>query len=349
MDGNPDEATEKISFLPLVDKFMPTLVGKEYLDLTINSSLEYIIKNFAEPIYKEILKIVGEAFLVRPQEPDSAIRIADDKFRIHTDEVKNKPSLIKLINDDIRIMGLKDLIAKYCSADDLPIVSEPAVSEALNDDHANRQSAPQVYNSVAADNTNNIRNDITEENIIQDTSMTQVSESVYAPQLPWTPKQIDKKILFFSEVEGKSFNLQNNNDTDVKILFILSELSKLQIDRFPYSCTALYRLLLEAVTKKAYCEKRPVENKKVLVFDKNSLPKSITILARHNVLKIDPSDRANIVNYLDKQRFIDTLNDYMHNPKLVDVQILLNSWKTMKEYIKACLTLAESTPFPSAP
>jgi hypothetical protein len=336
MNNTPDASSEKISFLPLVDKFMPTLVGKEYLDLSTNDSLKYIIKNSAEQIYIEILKIVGEAFLVRLQEPnaDSSKRAADNQFRIHTDEVKNKSSQEKLINDDVRIKGLKDLIAKYRTADKLPIASQTVVSDLLSDNLPDFQIDSQVQNNI----DNNTPKNIIEEEINNIPSQAKVSESIYEPQLPWTPKPIDKKILFFSETEGKSFNLQNNNDTDVKILFILSELSKLQIDKFPYSCTSLYRLLLEAVTKKAYCEKKPVENKKVLTFDKNYLPKSITILARNlKGLKTKPTECANIINYVDKLHFIGTLNNYMHNPKLVDVQLLLNSWKTMKDYIKACL------------
>ena len=64
----------------------------------------------------------------------------------------------------------------------------------------------------------------------------------------------------------------------------------------------------------------------------------VSQLAKNNALKMSESDRANVVEYVDKKHIIKTLNDYMHNPKLVDSDIILTSWITLKEYIKACLT-----------
>jgi len=112
----------------------------------------------------------------------------------------------------------------------------------------------------------------------------------------------------------------------------------LPINKFPYSCISLYRVLLESVTKKAYIEKQPKENKNVLSFDKKNLQAAVSKLAKHNVLKLSETDRANIVEYVDKKHIIKTLNDYMHNPKLVDSEIILTSWITLREYIKVCLS-----------
>ena len=39
----------------------------------------------------------------------------------------------------------------------------------------------------------------------------------------------------------------------------------------------------------------------------------------------------------DPEVGLETLNNYMHNPKLVDTDLILSSWITMKDYIKACL------------
>lgn len=64
----------------------------------------------------------------------------------------------------------------------------------------------------------------------------------------------------------------------------------------------------------------------------------VSKLAKNNVLKMAETERANVVEYVDKKRIIDTLNNYMHNPKQVDTEIILNSWITMKDYIRACLT-----------
>ena len=89
--------------------------------------------------------------------------------------------------------------------------------------------------------------------------------------------------------------------------------------------------------KKAYDEKKPKENKIVLTYDSKSLPTAVSKLAKNNVLKFAQSERANIVEYIDKKKLIETLNNYMHNPKLVDTDLILSSWITMKDYIKACL------------
>ena len=143
--------------------------------------------------------------------------------------------------------------------------------------------------------------------------------------------------MSFSNNIGKSFALSNSNDEDVKIKFIISELSRLHINKFPYSCTSLYRLLIESATKKAYGEKKPKENKIVLIYDNKNLSAAVGKLAKNNVLKFRQSERANIIEYIDKKKLIETLNDYMHNPKLVDTDLILSSWITMKDYIKACL------------
>jgi ribosomal protein S15P/S13E len=130
--------------------------------------------------------------------------------------------------------------------------------------------------------------------------------------------------------------LTDDNDADIKIKFVIAELSRLNINNHPYSCVSLYRVLLEASTKKAYIEKRPKANGNILVFDSNNLQGAINNLTKH--LQMTKNDRANVVDYVNKKHIIKTLNNYMHNPKLVDSEIILTSWITMKEYIKACLT-----------
>ena len=88
-------------------------------------------------------------------------------------------------------------------------------------------------------------------------------------------------------------------------------------------------MLIESATKKAYDEKNPKEYKTVLIYDNKSLATAVSKLAKNNVLNFTQSERTNIIEYIDKKRLIETLTNYMHNPKLVDTDLILSSWKTM--------------------
>ena len=313
------------SFLPLVDHFMKIIVGNDAdvgLGLPI-SDLNYIAHNGREQLLNTILKIIGEAFLVRK----TGASFSDDStYRINSKEVDTQKHQKKLIMDNIRIPGLFDLIKNYNAMSEIISDSDTAGEECNCQERSPDTPGKNEPDSIEPDSAENA-------SAVENTREI----DIYEPIIPWKPKQPQVKSLFFSKEDGQLFNFSDYNNEDIKIKFVISELSRLPVDKHPYSCTCLYRVLLEAVTKKAYIEKKPKENKHILTFDKKSLPIAASKLAKNNVLKMAEVDRATIIQYLDKHRLIDALNNYMHNPRIVDVDIIINSWITMREYIKACL------------
>lgn len=308
------------SFLPLVDRFMKILVSQDAevgLDLPL-IEWNYVAHKGKEKLLRKILRTVGEAFLVRKVENQCE---NGESARINSQEVNSKPQQKRLITDDVRIPGLFALIKEYKKLPESNVDSNKP-----GEPGDNGQSPPD-----SEKDSNKGSEQIGEPETAQD-------DVIYEPIIPWKPKQPQNRTLFFSKEEGNAFSLSDSNDEDVKIKFIIAELSRLPIDKYPYSCTSLYRLLLETATKKAYEEKQPKENRNILTYNNNSLPTAVSKLAKNNVLKMAETERANVVEYVDKKRIIDTLNNYMHNPKQVDTAIILSSWITMKDYIRSCLT-----------
>lgn len=116
---HPDLLIEGKAILPLVDKLMPTLISKDVpygLGLTYNETLyTYSPAPEKADIYNTILCMLGEAFFVRPplNNNDLEKRDTSNEYRISTDEIKSKKKVNFLIENNIRIPGLKDLIAAY--------------------------------------------------------------------------------------------------------------------------------------------------------------------------------------------------------------------------------------------
>lgn len=233
------------SFLPLVDRFMKILVSQDDevgLNLPL-IELNYVAHKGKEILLKEILKIVGEAFLVRKTENQCE---NGEAHRINSQEVYSKPQQKRLITDDVRIPGLFALIKEYKKMHENNTDSNK--SDETDDNGQNPSDAEENPNKEDEQTSGS---DTTQDDVI------------YDPVIPWKPKQPQNKTLFFSKEEGKSFGLSDNNDEDVKIKFIIAELSRLPVDKYPYSCTSLYRLLLEAVTKKPMMKNDP---RKIKIF-----------------------------------------------------------------------------------
>lgn len=313
---NKDKVPHDVSFLPLVDVFMKYLTGKNTNDdykLNIEFDKEtqtYIVPIEKYDIFKKILALVGEAFLVRSTE------------RITTPEISGKGKSPRDVINDTRIPGLLDLIKEY---------KETPVTAASTDNDAGESGSYQDTSNKTDKNTAETKEATNNSNNKQD-------DSVYEPEIPWKPRKPQQKYLGFSKTEWESFSLSDVDDIDVKITFVIRELSRLNVSDYPYSCTSLYRVLLEVATKKAFINKRPKEKGAVITYDKKNLAamiKKLSLLLMADGKHV--AERANIIDYVDKMKLIDTLNNYMHNPKIVDTEIILNSWITMKEYLKACL------------
>lgn len=108
-----DLEIEKIDYLPLTDRFMDILVGTDPevgLSLKLDEDkLVYLCPNSKKDLYKQILVMVGDAFLAR--DPSGENR------KITGTEVANKDKQKKLIVEDKRIPGLYDLIKRFKQID----------------------------------------------------------------------------------------------------------------------------------------------------------------------------------------------------------------------------------------
>lgn len=105
---------EKIDYLPMVDRFMETLVGSDEdvgLKLELDKEkLVYVCMSEKKDIYDNILLKVGEAFLIRKEK---RLCKENEVPKIVSSEIYAKKDQKKLILDDVRIPGLLDLIQKY--------------------------------------------------------------------------------------------------------------------------------------------------------------------------------------------------------------------------------------------
>lgn len=107
---------EKIDYLPMVDRFMDTLVGNDEevgLNLEIdNEKLQYLCIPKKRDVYDKILLKIGEAFLVRKER-----RLCGDGElpKVVGSEIYGKNDQKRLILEDIRIPGLYSLIQQYKS------------------------------------------------------------------------------------------------------------------------------------------------------------------------------------------------------------------------------------------
>lgn len=107
---------EKIDYLPMVDRFMDTLVGDDEevgLNLEIDyEKLQYLCIPEKRDVYDKILLKIGEAFLVRKER-----RLCGDGElpKVVGSEIYGKNDQKRLILEDIRIPGLYSLIQQYKS------------------------------------------------------------------------------------------------------------------------------------------------------------------------------------------------------------------------------------------
>lgn len=117
---------EDLDYLPLVRKFMNTLIGNDKdvgLDLEFNEdSLKYFCPEDKKEIYKTILWVVGEAFLIRKDKMQCKDRMQctdkskctqENPCRIVATELNKVDDQKRLILDDKRIHGLYSLIKEY--------------------------------------------------------------------------------------------------------------------------------------------------------------------------------------------------------------------------------------------
>jgi hypothetical protein len=318
----PEALTETNSYLPLVDRFMRTLMGGSDvgLNITLSADLKYSAHSGKEELFKKIIMLVGEAFLVRKAKNDC---MDDGLPRINSEEIGSASQQKKLIKEDARIPGLYSLIVKYNNIAPTTGGAPSTPSSTTGSDTAGSSSRANASNNPTHNSPGN---------------HGQETPTTYEPSISWRPNQPLDKRLTFTKEEGNTFQL-SDDDRDSKIKFIIRELSKLSISGHPYACTLLYRTLLEAVTERAYQEKPLNENGVIVQYQSNNLASMIIKLVNNSgAITLTPSNRGAIKSNVTQHNLMHTLNDYIHNPKLVDINLIVSSWVTMKEYIKACLS-----------
>jgi len=148
---NHNLKVETTSILPVVSEFMPKLLGKKSdyaLGLEVDlTSLEYVVLPSQVELYNKILLEVGKAFFLRPEAKKNSElmdRPKNNNYRISTDEIKGKNKVTMLIEDDIRIPGLKALIREFRHDDD-NLDSEPnSTNPVTNIKSPNTKESAQV-------------------------------------------------------------------------------------------------------------------------------------------------------------------------------------------------------------
>ncbi|CAM4243442.1 ATP-binding protein [Paenibacillus phoenicis] len=161
-------------------------------------------------------------------------------------------------------------------------------------------------------------------------------EDSYEPETVFKPQHKKRNNLTFTSSEGQLFDsLKNTDDLGNKIYQTVCELSKLNVLFYPYATVCLYRTLLESATQYA-------SKKLGLQYQETALPSSITNVlnkwgATPNTSKEFKSNVGLWRDLINKRSLLDKLNLYIHNVTPVDVDLILDTWKSMKGYIRECI------------
>lgn len=161
-------------------------------------------------------------------------------------------------------------------------------------------------------------------------------EENYEPETVFKPQHKKRHNLTFTITEGQLIDtLKNTEDLGIKIYQTIYELSKLNVLFYPYATVCLYRTLIESATQYA-------SNKIGSVYQETALPSSISNVLNKwsNNSNTSKEFKSNIGLWRDlvnKRNLTEKLNLYIHNATPVDVDLLLDTWKSMKGYIRECI------------
>ncbi|MBN2880013.1 MAG: hypothetical protein JXN65_10355 [Clostridia bacterium] len=316
----PDIEIENIDYLPMVDRFMWTLIGNDEdvgLGIALDETeLQVIIPHEQKNIYSDILLLLGEAFLIRKEQ-----RYCSDGeiSKIVSSEIYNKRQQKKLILEDIRITGLIDLINQFNEAKPKEAVLQPSTNDE-DESSENHDSTPTMSENPQENTDNDPEND-----------------DIYSP--PHTPFKLSRKKLGFTEDQFMSFNVDFSSEIGEKINNILVEISSLDVYKYPISCAFLYRALIEQSTKYVYNKHSQTLKKG---YDEKDVTSNALYITNQFLFESQghkaQKNKKSIKGYFSSENIIDTLNLYIHHSYAVDEQKLISTWNTMKHYIIACLS-----------
>lgn len=217
-------------------------------------------------------------------------------------------------------------------------------NQSSDDDSNNNQQEEKSSNNASSEddknenenNSNQRDSEESNENNYENDESSEQEES-YEPENNFKPQFRKKTSLSFTASEGKHIDMLKNTDNlGNKIYQTIYELGKLNVLYYPYATVCLYRTLIESTTQYA-------SNKLNLTYQENSLPSSICNILNKwgNTKNTSKEFKSNIDLWRDlvnKRNLTDKLNLYIHNVTPVDVDLVLNTWKSMKGYIHLCIT-----------
>lgn len=332
---------EKLDYLPMVDRFMETLVGSDDevgLKLQLDDEkLIYRCKEDKKEVYNEILMRVGEAFLIRREKKFCT---ESEMSKIVASEIYSILDQKKLILDNIRIPGLMELINQYKNQEEK---SETSASVLKQDDSSEKNdNSKQERESNTRDNTGEAgKGTQGEQKDAEEQESLGTEVGVYTPPIRYKPKKTKIEHLCFSQNEASNFKINTENAYDVKIRCILYDLGNFSVYRHPYTVALLYRTLLEISTKRVYFV---AKNKIGREHNENNLVQSMLFITNNFLFngksgKDMPKIKEAIKNYLSSPDLIQILNLYIHYADSVDENIILSSWSSMKKYVQYCLEI----------
>ena len=216
---------EKIDYLPMVDRFMETLVGNDEdvgLKLELDKEkLVYVCMSEKKDIYDNILLKVGEAFLIRKEK---RLCKENEVPKIVSSEIYAKKDQKKLILDDVRIPGLLDLIQKYKNnkqsiqyggnENNNGLNLQQDVTDSKNEKgmlHEEKEGniGQSSEQKKATDTTDDKDMDKTDKN---ENNSTNINQERYVPEIRYNPKRYKGETLYFTRDEANKFQLATENE-----------------------------------------------------------------------------------------------------------------------------------------
>lgn len=326
---------EELDYLPMVDRFMETLVGNDS-EVGLNLELDekrimYKCLEDKRDSYNKILMLVGEAFLIRKEKKYC---LGDELSKIVSTEIYSIKNQRSLIIDGVRIPGLFDLINEYKGV--IPAGIDCEADKDMKDSYNNNKDNDANSGESQNDSSDSGEDESTE----KDDDVDDITEK-YTPPVKYQPKKTKVENLYFNQDEAKKFNISSDSDYDLKIRSILFDLSTFSVYKHPYTCALLYRTLLEICTRRAYFVSSKKINKE---HNENNLAQSMLHLNNNFLFngkngKDIPKVKEAIKNYLTSVDIIQILNLYIHYSNPVDEYLLLSSWNSMKIYVQLCLEI----------
>ncbi|MHC1722955.1 MAG: hypothetical protein AB9836_07125 [Aminipila sp.] len=339
----PDLEIEKIDYLPMVDRFLDTLIGSDEevgLNLNLNTeTLKYECEESKIDKYRDILFLVGEAFLVRKEKK---LCSENEVSKIISAEISNVHNQKQLILENERIPGLLGLIQSFKQMATSGTEGTNKTDNEASNGETNTSGESSTGNGTSGSGygrTNGGSYNAPEE----DDEQTEASHSgKFIPPKRYKPKKMKKEYLEFFQEETLGWNINGDSDYEIKIHSLIYDLATISVYEHPYACAFLYRSLLEVCTRFTYIKRASSINQP---YNENDLVSSMRYL-NNNVIFANkkgsgardiPKIKEAIKSNLSGSDIIQVLNLYIHYDKPVDEQILLSTWNSMKFYIQACL------------